>query len=67
MRKLVCRCPETQRPVDLQLYTDYVTLARIWSNSLRFQCPQCGAKHETNVGAAWLEDTLGRINTARVA
>ena len=37
MRKLVCRCPETQRPVDLQLYTDYVTLARIWSNSLRFQ------------------------------
>ena len=55
MRKLVCRCPETQQPVDLQLYTDYATLARIWSNSLRFQCPHCCAEHETNVGAAWLE------------
>jgi hypothetical protein len=58
MRKLICRCPETQQPVDLQLYTDYATLARIWSNSVRFECPHCGAQHETKVGAAWLEDTL---------
>src|SRR6516162_159665 len=65
MRKLICRCPETQLPVDLELYTDCATLARIWSNSLRFQCPHCGAEHETNVGAAWLEDTLGGISTAR--
>jgi len=27
----------------------------------------CGAEHETNVGAAWLEHTLGRLNTARVS
>jgi len=67
MRKLICRCPETQQPVDLELYTDYATLARIWSNSLRFECPHCGAKHETNVGASWLEDTLGGISTARVS
>jgi len=67
MRKLICRCPETQQPVDLELYTDYATLARLWSNSLRFECPHCGAKHETNVGAAWLEDTLGGISTARVS
>jgi CTP synthase (UTP-ammonia lyase) len=58
MRKLICRCPQTQQPVDLQLYTDYATLARIWSNSVRFECPHCGAQHETKVGAAWLEDTL---------
>jgi len=58
MRKLICRCPQTQQPVDLQLYTDYATLARIWSNSVRFECPHCGAEHETKVGAAWLEDTL---------
>ena len=32
--------------------------ARIWSNSVRFECPHCGAQHETKVGAAWLEDTL---------
>src|SRR5215813_9869359 len=43
MRKLICRCPETQQPADLELYTDYASLARIWSNSLRFQCPHCGA------------------------
>ena len=49
MRKLICRCPETQQPVDLEFYTDYATLARIWSNSLRFQCPHCGTKHETKV------------------
>jgi hypothetical protein len=67
VRKLICRCPETQQPVDLELYTDYATLARIWSNSLRFQCPHCGAEHETNVGAAWLEDTLGGISTTRVS
>jgi hypothetical protein len=66
MRKLICRCPETEQPVDLELYTDYATLARIWSNSLRFQCPHCGAEHETNVGAAWLEDTLGGVSTTRV-
>ena len=58
MRKLICRCPQTQQPVDLQLYTDYATLAGIWSNSVRFECPHCGAQHETKVGAAWLEDTL---------
>jgi hypothetical protein len=55
MRNLVCWCPETQQPVDLQLYTDYATLARIWSNSVRFQCPHCGAEHETKVGAAALK------------
>jgi hypothetical protein len=38
--------------------TDYATLARISSNSVRFECPHCGAQHETKVGAAWLEDTL---------
>jgi hypothetical protein len=58
MRKLVCRCPETQQPVDLQLYTDYATLARIWSNLVRFQCPHGGREHERKVGVAWLEDTL---------
>src|SRR6516165_3995550 len=67
MRKLICRCPETQQPVDLKLYTDYATLARIWSNSVRFQCPHCGAEHVTNVEAAWLEDTLEGISTARVS
>jgi hypothetical protein len=30
MRILICWCPETRQPVDLQLYTDYATLARIW-------------------------------------
>ena len=67
MRKLICRCPESQQPVDLELYTDYATLARIGSNSLRFQCPHCGAEHVTNVEAAWLEDTLEGISTARVS
>src|SRR5258708_26917597 len=42
-------CRETRQPVDLQLYVDDVTLARIWSNVLRFQCPHCGTKHETEV------------------
>ena len=64
MRKLICRCPQTQQPVDLQLYTDYATLARIWSNSVRFECPHCGAQHETKVGAACLEDTLARTRSS---
>ena len=63
MRKHICRCPQTQQPVDLQLYTDYATLARIWSNSVRFECPHCGTQHETKVGAAWLEDTLSRTSS----
>src|SRR5262245_61683012 len=69
MRKLICRCPGTQQPVDLKLYTDHATLARIRSNSVRFQCPHCGAEHETNVEAAWLEATAAwptMIVTSRV-
>ena len=57
MRNLICWCPETQQPIN---HTDYATLARIWSNPVRFQCPHCGAEHETEVGAACLQTTLGR-------
>jgi predicted RNA-binding Zn-ribbon protein involved in translation (DUF1610 family) len=64
MRNLICRCPGTQRPIDLQLYTDYATLARIWSSSVRFQCPHCGTEHETKVGAARLEETLARTSSS---
>jgi hypothetical protein len=64
MRNLICRCPETQQPVDLQVYTDYATLARIWSNSVRFQCPHCATEHQMKVGAAWLENTLGRTSSS---
>jgi hypothetical protein len=60
MRNLICWCPQTQRPIDLQLYTDYATLARIWSSSVRFHCLHCGADHETKVGAACLQTTLAR-------
>jgi predicted RNA-binding Zn-ribbon protein involved in translation (DUF1610 family) len=66
MRNLICWCPETQQPVNLQIYTDYVTLALIWSNSVRFECPHCGAKHETKVGAACLQTTLARSSSSEV-
>jgi hypothetical protein len=59
MRNLICWCPQTQRPIDLQLLTDYATLARIWSSSVRFHCQHCGADHETKVGAC-LQTTLAR-------
>jgi acyl carrier protein len=49
MRNLIGWCPETRQPIDLQLYVDDATLARIWSNAVRFQCPHCGVKHETKV------------------
>src|SRR5262249_33181432 len=49
MRSLTGWCRETRQPVNLQLYVDDATLARIWSNVLRFQCPHCGTKHETEV------------------
>jgi predicted RNA-binding Zn-ribbon protein involved in translation (DUF1610 family) len=65
MRNLICWCPETQQPINLQIYTDYATLARIWSNLVRFQCPHCGAEHETKVGAACLQTTLARTKRMR--
>jgi hypothetical protein len=49
IRSLTGWCRETRQPVDLQLYVDDATMARIWSNVLRFQCPRCGTKHETEV------------------
>jgi acyl carrier protein len=49
MRNLIGWCPETRQPIDLQLYVDDATLARIWSKAVRFQCPHCGVKHETKV------------------
>jgi acyl carrier protein len=48
-RSLMGWCPETRQPIDLQLYVDDATLARIWTNPVRFQCPHCGIKHETKV------------------
>jgi acyl carrier protein len=48
-RSLTGWCRETRQPVDLQLYVDDATLARIWSNVLHFKCPHCGTKHETEV------------------
>jgi acyl carrier protein len=50
MRSLMGWCPETRRPIDLQLYVDDATLSRTWSNLVRFRCPHCGIKHETKVG-----------------
>jgi predicted RNA-binding Zn-ribbon protein involved in translation (DUF1610 family) len=60
LRSLTCRCPASHQPVDPQIYADHATLTRIRSKSVRFQCPHCGAEHETRVGAAcaennWLE------------
>jgi len=49
MRSLMGWCPETRLGIDLQLYVDDATLARIWSNPVRFKCPHCGVKHETKV------------------
>jgi hypothetical protein len=49
MRSLSGWCRETRQPVDLQLYVDDATLARVWSNVVHFQCPHCGTKHETEV------------------
>jgi acyl carrier protein len=49
MRNLIGWCPETRQPIDLQLYVDDATLARVWSNAVRFRCPHCGVKHETKV------------------
>ena len=49
MRNLIGWCHETRQPIDLQLYVDDATLARIWSNAVRFRCPHCGVKHETKV------------------
>jgi hypothetical protein len=49
MRNLIGWCPETRQPIDLQFYVDDATLARIWSNAVRFRCPHCGVKHETKV------------------
>lgn len=60
MRPLTCRCPATQEPVDLQIYVDYATLIRIKSSSVHFQCPHCGAEHETKVGTDGAEKTPGR-------
>jgi hypothetical protein len=63
MLNLICRCPKTQQPIDLQLYTDSVSLALIWSNPVRFQCPHCGTDHETKVGAAHLEPLSRRSSS----
>jgi acyl carrier protein len=49
VRNLIGWCPETRQPIDLQIYVDDATLARIWSNLVRFQCQHCGTKHETKV------------------
>jgi hypothetical protein len=61
MHNLICRRPKTQQSIDLQLYIDGVSLALIWSNPVRFQCPRCGADHETKVGAANFEPLYSNL------
>jgi hypothetical protein len=51
MSNLILLVPADPTADYLQIYTDYATLARIWSKLIRFQCPQCGTKHETEVGS----------------
>jgi hypothetical protein len=65
LRSLFCRCLATHQPVDLHFYADYATLARIGASTVRFQCPHCGAEHETKLAAAcpeilWLESYQAR-------
>jgi acyl carrier protein len=55
MRGLSSRCAVTKQPVELPIYADYATLARIRSNLVRFQCPRCGAEHQMKVEAACAE------------
>jgi uncharacterized protein (UPF0212 family) len=54
MGDFICRCPETGRSVDLAFQIDSASLARIWLNPVRFQCPHCGREHETLVGQAYV-------------
>lgn len=54
MGDLICKCPETGRSVDLPFQTDSASLARIWLNPVRYQCPHCGKEHETLVGRAYV-------------
>jgi hypothetical protein len=61
MHNLICRCPKTQQPIDLQLYIDGVSLALIWSNPVRFKCPRCDADHEARVGTAHLEPLYSNL------
>jgi hypothetical protein len=58
LRSLICRCVACQHAVDLRVYTDYATLARISSNSVRFRCPHCSVEHETKMGAVCPEVLL---------
>src|SRR5262249_59991584 len=44
MRNLIGWCPETRQTIDLQLFVDDATLARIGSYAVRFRCPHCGVK-----------------------
>ena len=65
LRSLTCLCPASQRQVDLQVYADHATLARIRFNSVRFQCPHCGGEHETKVGAARQDGRLAQASSSR--
>ena len=58
LRSLICRCVACQHAVDLRVYTDYATLARISSNLVRFRCPHCSVEHETKMGAVCPEVLL---------
>jgi len=49
MRHLIGWCPETRQSIELHIYVDDATLSRIWSKTVRFECPHCGIRHETMV------------------
>ena len=63
MGPLTVFCPNNRRPIDTGVQTDWSTILRIRTRTVRVLCPECGEHHELRVS----EGHLARAEIASTA
>ena len=61
MSDLRLRCPQTSRPIIIQLASDQESLARLWHDTVEINCPHCDGRHDIKVREAYVSQTLATV------
>jgi hypothetical protein len=49
------RCPKTLRLMNTSIETDFASLAKAWSTTMKIVCPYCGETHRFQVRDAYTD------------
>lgn len=61
MNPLAVLCPKTRRPIVSGVETDWTTLQRISSRTVRIFCSDCGEHHDVRVRDSYLAQSQNKL------